>query len=680
MKFKIVLFSLFCIVFSVRLDAQGKTEMKDRDKLNDINLLIEDKSYFRAIPLAKELAEANKENSHFNYLAGYCIYFENNNRKEAIPYLERAITSVSKAYNRYLFSEVNAPIEAYYYLAKCYQIDYKLDNAIFHYKLFLEKTNKRNSYKDDAKRQIDNCHYAKELIKSPVRLDVENLGDSINSPFSEFSPVISLDEKTLFFTSRRLRKDSSNYYFRDYKDGGYFEDIYYSKKDDFGKWSESKLVDFSRKDNHEATLNLKPDGKVLYVFRDDKGDGNLYESEFDEESKVWMEPGRIIGSRINTKFHETHLTITEDERTMYFVSDRDEGQGGKDIYRVVILPDDEWSKPLNLGPTINTPEDEDGPFISPDGKTLYFSSNGHKGMGGYDIFYSELSDSAGWSKPKNMEYPINSTDDDAFFVVSKDGHRAYYSSLQNKGGFGEKDIYMINHLEATKRELALVKGLVITSSSVPFPKDVDILVREIKSGEMRQLSKPQPHNGTFVFLVLPGFEYNVTFRRGEVEVFNENVFIEYETTFRETGEVIPLGPVDVRTEEEKKADQETNRAGVLGAGNNVDVKLAESTASSSDQNNNKKTKNGLLFKVQIGAFLSDDKVSIDKVYKVLTDYEEIKDGKTTTFVTGSYDTYEEAAKFKDQIRRLGIADAFVVAYKGDEKIDISKAIRLSNKK
>ena len=672
MQLKIRVLFLLLVFFNLcKISAQSKEEEKFKDNFNDLILLMDDKSYHKAIPVAKSLVKSDPDNPHFNYLAGYCIYQENVNTKEAIPYFEKAILTVERIYNRMLITEDNAPIDSYYYLAKSYQIDYQLDNAIFHYNLFLEKAHKKNRFIGDAKKQIDNCNYAKHRVSKPVRLEIQNLGKGVNSAFSDYSPVVSIDEQTIFFTSRRLREDSSNYYYRDYKDGGYFEDIYFSKKDEKGVWGKAQLVDFSRKDNHEATLNLRNDGKVLYVYRDDKGDGNLYESEYDEEDSIWTEPGRIIGSNINTKFHETHMTTTEDQQMMCFVSDREGGQGGKDIYRVVILPDGEWSKPLNLGPVINTPEDEDGPFISPDGKTLYFSSKGHKGMGGYDIFYSEFIDSTNsWSEPKHLGYPINSTDDDVFFVVSKDGHRAYYSSLQNKDGFGEKDIYMINHLEAVKKELTLIKGYVIAAKNQPFPRDIEILVRENETGEMRQISKPQPKNGSFLFLVLPGFEYNVVFKRGEEEVFNENVFIEYGTAFKETHEVIPLGPVDIRTKEEKEADLK----GIPIKTESTETSKNENTQKLNAKEDNKVDKKGVVFRVQIGAYLNDDKASLDKVYKVLQGYEEIKSNKVTTFVMGSFKSYEEAVDHKDKIVGLGINDAFVVAFKNGKKIDVSKAI------
>ena len=182
------------------------------------------------------------------------------------------------------------------------------------------------------------------------------------------------------------------------------------------------------------------------LFRSYKNDkeGSIYYSKLDGDQwsygyMLGTDPGDITD--INTQYHEPSACLSPDGNTLYFVSDRPGGFGGEDIYRCVKLPTGRWSKATNLGPTINTEYDEDAPFMHPDGVTLFFSSNGHKTMGGFDIFFSVKSDS-GWYPPQNMGYPINTTDDDVFYVMSSDGKRAYFSSVRPEG-LGEQDIYMV---------------------------------------------------------------------------------------------------------------------------------------------------------------------------------------------------------------------------------------------
>jgi len=703
--------------------AQESEYEKHAHIFTDAILHMENKAYHEALPLIKELLNIDPNNSSLNYIMGYCVFNSTTHKAEAIPYLEKAVIYAHKHYNMHSYSESNAPFESYYYLARAYHIANQMDNAKFYYNLFVQKVSKKHQFYADAGIQILNCTYAKELMNTPIKLEVNNLGENVNSPYPDFSPVVSLDEKTIYFTSRRLRADSSNKFFTDPANGLHFEDIYVSIKDENGDWKPTELVHFSRKDNHDATINLKHDNSTLYIYRDDKGDGNLYESEWDEEEQEWMDPGRILGSHINTKSQETHMSLTEDDQIMYFVSDRPGGFGGKDIYRCIMMSDEEWSEPMNLGSTINTSYDEDGPFISPDGKVIYFSSKGHRGMGGYDIFYSEKQEDGKWSKPENLGYPINSTDEDVFFVVSKDGQRAYYSSEMNKGGYGEKDIYMINHLEAVKKELALIKGFVKVANPNNFPDDVVIYVRESETGEMRQLVRPQDKDGSFIFLVLPGYNYDLSYNQDGEEFHNESIKVPYGTAFNATKEIIYLRPVAAKGVEtvippqiiDKKEEKQeispettTQEAGKNTeestetttntenkeetAENKTESSSEDKTESTSESNTTSSTttsestsaestsssnassgSNKVEFKVQIGAFRNLDHDKLSAIYAEIEGFEQIESGEFSILTIGSYSTYKKARKYRDYLRKLGVGDAFVVAFYQGKKVTVDKA-------
>ena len=242
----------FVLVMGAPIIAQN-SEDKQMSVFEDAMLSYTDKNYANALTLMQKLLKRHPDNSSFNYIAGLCLYNSKTDRISALPYFEKALVNADKKYNMFSYYETSAPYEAYFYAAHCYQLDYQLDNATFYYGLFLQKVKRKHKFYNYAEKQVQNCAYAKQQLADPVNVQLTNLGDKVNSKYRDFSPVISLDEKKLFFTSRRLRKDSSNIYFKDFADGQYFEDIYYSEKDENGNWKEAKLVEF-RSEEHTSEL------------------------------------------------------------------------------------------------------------------------------------------------------------------------------------------------------------------------------------------------------------------------------------------------------------------------------------------------------------------------------------------------------------------------------------------
>ena len=332
------------------------------------------------------------------------------------------------------------------------------------------------------------------------------MGDSVNSEYPDFAPVISADEATLIFTSRRAGGTTDD---KTLDDNQYYEDIYISTKNKDGEWGTAKPIGSNiNSAGHEASIGLSADGQQLFIYKatfekGDKGDGNIYKSDLNGD--VWTVPEKM-GSDINTdKSWETSACLTSDGQTLYFVSDREGGYGGRDIYKCVKLPNGEWSKSQNLGAPINTEYDEDGPFIHPDGKQLYFASKGHKSMGGFDIFFSTKNESdsgISWTEPINMGHPINTTDDDVFFVTSTDGKRAYYSSFQ-EGGFGEKDIYQLSLNDQSQKDLAVLRGFIkmYNGTNLPFDTRVSVFDADTKE-QITMETKPNSKSGKYL-MVLP---------------------------------------------------------------------------------------------------------------------------------------------------------------------------------
>lgn len=468
-------------------------------------------NYGSALQLYLQLDSLEKGNANVNFKIGYCYLHFGGYKTRSIPYLEEALKNTSEDYVEYNIREVRAPLSTYSYLAKAYQLSYKFDEAIAMYEKYKQILGMDPIFVaeiSDIDHDIETCKNGKEMVASPANYTLNNLGKGVNGPYADYSPVMSLDEKTLIFTSRRPESTGG----KKEPNGQYFEDIYVSIFEN-EKWEKARSIGSNiNTSNNEATVNLSADGQNLLIYRDDKGDGNLYLSE--KRDLIWSLP-KSLGVNINSTNWETHACFSSDNNILYFVSDKPGGIGGRDIYKCLRLPNGEWSPGQNLGETINTIYDEDGVFIHPNGKEIFFSSKGHNSMGGFDIFSSKIDDENGfWVKPSNMGAPINSPDDDIFFVVSADGKRAYFSS-DKPGGFGEKDIYMIDFRENMPEALTLLKGFVTLNGAAPSGalSNVEITATDVSNGQIVQNVKPIPTTGKYIMLLssgLKGKTYNIT--------------------------------------------------------------------------------------------------------------------------------------------------------------------------
>ncbi len=254
-----------------------------------------------------------------------------------------------------------------------------------------------------------------------------------------------------------------------------------------------------------------------------------------------------MASNINTGSWETHITVSSDEKTLYFVSDRSKGYGGRDIYRCVKLPTGEWSKALNIGPSINTPFDEDAVFLSADGKTLYFSSNGHTSMGDFDIFYSTLGDDGEWSKPTNIGYPLNTTDADVFFYPTAGNNRAYYSS-RKEGGYGLKDIYLIEMPDSEiEAELSVLKGYIYPAEGDKLPENTLVLVTNKTTGKVTEY-KVRQRDGSYVAILPPCVAYEIEYFVNDELIEEEFINVPCESGYQTIEKEVFLLPVQLEKE------------------------------------------------------------------------------------------------------------------------------------
>lgn len=534
MKNKIVLLlSLLCA-----MPAFAQEDKDFRQKFTDGNYHIEYQNYGLAVPLFKELAAAEPDNSNLNYKVGFTIIKSNRNKRNAIPYLEKAILNISENYDDLNPYEKKAPVVAYYYLANAYHVANRLDEAIATYNKFMEEAGKKHFMQPEAARQIVMVNNAREFMATPTKVNITNLKDSINSQYPDYSPVITIDESALYFTSRRETSTGGSVAL----DGQYYEDIYVSVKEG-DVWGAAKPIGPSiNTADHEATIGLSADGQTLFIYKGDEG-GSLHMSEL--VGKEWSVPVKL-GSDINTPSWETHAALSADGRTLYFVSDRDGGMGGRDIWFAKKLPNGQWARAQNAGNTINTPYDEESPFIHPDGKQLFFSSTGHKSMGGFDIFFSDLQENGTWGVPQNIGYPINTTDDDIFYVPSADGKRAYLSSLRDDG-MGEKDIYMITSVDAMDRPLTVLVGYVKPIPGEQLPQNMLITVTGTDINEPLTF-KPNIATGKYVITLPPG-NYTITYEAEGEQFFAEDVFVPAESAYKQINKEIDMETLSLAADE-----------------------------------------------------------------------------------------------------------------------------------
>jgi tetratricopeptide (TPR) repeat protein len=534
------LFILVLVTSSLFIKSQIKSGGSYKEYFLEGSYLLLEDNYSLAQQNFEAAYDIDSTNANINYMLGICYLHSSLQKANAENYLARAVKNISRTYRTDDATEKTAPPLANLYYGQALHINYKFDEALAQYTEFKKYVSaKDKEWTKLVEREKAIATNAKDLVAFPMNVQISNLGDSVNSQYPDYSPVLSADERMLIFTTRRPNTTGG---FKEVN-GLYNEDVVVCYKDDNGIWSSPKSISPNINTSAmEAVINLSADGQTLILYKDggEGMAGNIYYSNYD--GRDWTSL-KEFGSDVNTKYQESHACLSADGNVLFFVSDRPGGFGGKDIYRCIKLPNGVWSKALNMGPTINTEYDEDGAFIHPDGITFFFSSNGHKTMGGYDIFFSTLNSENKFSDVTNIGYPINTTDDDIFYVTSPDGKRSYLSSGK-EGGFGEKDIYMITMAGAKEKPLALFKGQIVPADGEKLPEDIVIIVKDKQTGEIVGSYRPKLINGTFSTILPPGKEYNFSYQApaGE-EFYNEDVFVTGDITYQEIRREIALEPV-----------------------------------------------------------------------------------------------------------------------------------------
>ena len=386
----------------------------------------------------EDLLRMDPQNSNLQYLYGSCCLKISGCKDQATSYLEKAIHNVNPSYKEGSYKERQAPPEAFFLLARAHHIDNDFDTAIEYYAKYRDlKPKMKFADTEYVNAQIKSCELGMSMINNPADVRFSSVGEAINLNNISYNPVISGNDSLMIFS---VQKPSRMF-------------IMMSTKQ-MDRWSEPRSL------NNELGLtgnfypvSLSYDGTELYLVQQDYYETDIFVSHF--SNNKWSRIIRL-NKNINTRYLESHACVSRDGQTLYFTSDRPGGQGALDIYTSERESGDNWGKATNLGPTVNSYYNEDTPFLTRNDTKLYFSSQGHATMGGYDIFYTEKTENGSWSVPENIGYPLNTADDDLFYNPGWNDQLGYYS-FTNDSISGSRNIYSVRIFPAEDLTIGIRK-------------------------------------------------------------------------------------------------------------------------------------------------------------------------------------------------------------------------------
>ncbi len=481
--FSLLLQLIILFICSFVATAQSNSSMKKIFEEAESYKLFNE--YEQAKPLYLLLDKPDNYNIKFKI--GICYLNIPGEKSKAIPYLESATRHSSYDSKSNTLKEKRAPLDSYFFLARAYMFNNELEKGLntleTFKKLVLEKVGEGGmenfAYIDQ---QIQACKNAMSNQLSPFRITKKPLGPGFSNGALNENPAVSFDGKTIVYTEHR----------------GALNAIMFSKKI-HGKWQAPVDITSRLKAGNDcSSCSLNSDGTILYLYKTDNFDGNIYSADYVAGS--WT-PIKKLNKNINTRFYESHAAISSDGKKLYFTSNRDGGYGGLDIYVSKIDSSGEWGPAKNLGKTINTIYNEDTPFITLNDSLLYFSSEGHSGMGGYDIFRSRYS-RRGWDDPENLGYPINSTADDRFFQPINNDQNGYYSMTSDNN---TEEIFYITLTDTRLNRIFELSGNYrLKDTIVKYDESNTIYLINKTSGDTLDTGYPDNQTGRYNFLVAPG--------------------------------------------------------------------------------------------------------------------------------------------------------------------------------
>lgn len=476
----IVILSTSIISFSQKLDKSAKKELKKAF----VSISYED--YIDAYERFSELYEQYPNDDEVRFGLAICKLNQKSNEREALELIENVYNT--KSLKNY-----------YYYLGRSYLAHGRFEDAINSFQtILLDKKKKMDE--EEIVNYLNIAYEAQELITAERKVEINNLGAGINTSYQESVPIVLPNKAGMFFTSRREDNVSEQ---KDHL-GNYFQDVYYVGNEN-GVWQRPTNCSEINTKLHDAAVSISHDGTQFLFFKTNPENivqGDLYKADCDEQGH--LSNVRILPDAINSKYIESSACFSADGNILFFCSNRPGGYGGFDLYYVRKLPTGDWGRVVNMGPLINTSGNEDAPFFHIDNKTLYYSTDGRVGIGGFDIYSTKMNEDNSWTFPENIGYPINSLGNDLYYRLSETAQQAYFSS-DRAGGFGGDDIYLVNIYDHESFQ-TVIKGNVSDVNGSPVNAKITIINEQDKklNGIYRTNGK-----GNFILLSMPLEQYQM---------------------------------------------------------------------------------------------------------------------------------------------------------------------------
>jgi hypothetical protein len=618
----------------------------------------------------KILAKADKYFMNQDYLYAATLYDSLYNKHYEDLYLTYLVGCM-QSYDPFYFERSEKMINASkplrnklpdwdFYYGKSLENNDKYTEAIVYYEEYL-KNPIPDTLKTIVQHQIEICKYSAEQVKKGTIANITNIGVPINTEGSEYCPVLPSNEKFMVYTYRGPKSKGGKQKVPGKADdkGTYFEDVYISYKNEKGEWDKPAPIDTINTTGHDATMCISHDGQKLYIFRSAVvGNGDIFVSYL--KGTKWTAPEKVKG--INSNYWEGSICFTPDEKYLYFASERPNGIGGRDLYAAMRMPDGSYGSVKNLGATINTPYDEDSPFVTADGNTMFFSSTGHNSTGGYDVFRSDLK-AGKWGEPYNIGKPVNTTLDDKYYWVSADGARGYYSS-ERKNGLGGQDIYLVEPgIFGKPTALIMLNGIVYFDDK---PSEAGIKIKS-KFSKRDFVGTFASNSATGEYLInLPGGnEFEVTFT-------HRNVSITKQISTVGVDSFVPLKTDANLYSEEYLALLKAKADSAQGRGDDISkmnltyeeflVKYGSLHADS------------VYFKVQVGAYRFIENFNYRKLLSLPPIRRQMYADNIVRFTIGELKTLAEADAMCRKAKQSGLKDAFVIVLYKSKRIRMASLI------
>lgn len=663
------------------------------DLYESAQIYFENKEYDKAYDLFDQLVTKSPKTIDYKFKLGICSMNYPEKKSRAIEIFEDLKKTVKNP-------------EGAFYMGRAYHVNYQFDKAIAEFEEFIK--NNKNSTKDEKRLQVEaqqyitNCKAAKLLIENKVIADFKNLGSPVNTADDEYVPSITADESIMLFTYRGKNSIGGKLNEQlqpDEEEGEYHEDVYITTMNPDSTWTQPVSVLAVNTKGNDAAISISQDGRYMFMFQsDEKNSGDIYMSVLTGTTFSKPEP---LNDNVNSDAWEGSCSISADGQVLYFASERPGGYGGRDIWASVKINND-WGPAVNLGPKINTPLDDDAPFIHPDGITLFFSSKGHQSIGGYDIMFSIMKENA-WTDPKSMGIPLNTTEDDRYYVINSKGDKGYFSSNRaGNGGKGKQDIYTVQPgILGEKPVVALLKG-VIYGNDKPIEANIEVL----KNSENKLIGPYVSNNitGKYLMAISPGSTYRIKVYADGYEPIVEDLDIEKLDKYLEVKKdfyLYPPGPPKSDTAKTTVTPTVAITSTVVNTPTvtetptvtpNVEpctaMPLPDLTPlkgkTLNDPANYKMLMDmagnycaqGLIFKVQIGAYRKPQNFKYQNLVEFgkpeVNDY---PDG-ITRFTQQQFTTLNDAEKLRQKAIAKGQKDAWLVAFVNGKRYTVEELIML----